>query len=26
LTRENTQECRAVFPRCRAVFVHFFHF
>ncbi len=26
LTRENTQECRAVFARCQAVFVDFFHF
>jgi hypothetical protein len=26
LTGENTQECRAVFAQCRAVFVDFFHF
>jgi len=26
LTRENTQECQAVFAQCRAVFVDFFHF
>ncbi len=26
LTRENTQECWAIFARCRAVFVDFFTF
>jgi hypothetical protein len=26
LTRENTQECRAVFAQCRVVFVDLFHF
>jgi hypothetical protein len=26
LTRENTQECRAFFAQCRALFVDFFHF
>jgi len=26
LTRENTQECRAFFTQCRALFVDFFTF
>ncbi len=26
LTKENTQECRAFFTQCRALFVDFFHF